>query len=203
MIEGIDVSRYQGQIDWHKVLMAGKTFAICKATQGISRLDPFFQGNIQGASDAGLVVGAYHFFDPKEDAKTQAQFFLNQVKNFFPLIPVLDVEDADGWSDMTMEDRGNAVQEFLDEILSQTKTHPVIYTYASFADANLVSVPFGAYKLWLARYAEIMPQAWSGWTLWQYGFKGTVDGIPTQVDLDRFNGSLSDLKAICAQGIVA
>lgn len=200
-MEGFDVSHYQGNIDWMKVPKdgpQGKGFAICKATQGTDKLDPAFHNNIQGALASGLGVGAYHFFDPKLNPKDQAAFFLSQLKpEYFPLVPVLDVEDADGWDQMSMDVRGYVVQDFLDAVQDQVKGRPTIYTYAGFSDANLATVPFSVYNLWLARYMPTIPKGWANYSIWQYASQGYVPGIQGPVDLDRLANGVTFESLTC------
>src|SRR5689334_1580650 len=79
-VQGIDVSHYQGVIDWNQVAEAGTAFVFIKATEGTSYVDPQFQDNWSGAKAAGLLRGAYHFFQPGEDPQQQAEYFLSVVQ---------------------------------------------------------------------------------------------------------------------------
>ncbi|MBL0015595.1 MAG: hypothetical protein IPP17_03940 [Bacteroidetes bacterium] len=95
-IRGIDVSRYQGKIEWAKVKQAGIRFAFIKATEGTDYVDPYFAVNWDEAKDKGIARGAYHFFRPAQDGKAQAEHFLKQVKwTKGDLPPVLDLEVTD------------------------------------------------------------------------------------------------------------
>jgi lysozyme len=99
-VQGIDVSHYQGVVDWQQVAQNGMAFAFAKATEGITYVDPQLAANWDGIRVAGLVRGAYHFFEPNDDAAQQAQHFLSTVQlQPGDLPPVLDVETTGGVSD--------------------------------------------------------------------------------------------------------
>ncbi|HEV3471189.1 MAG TPA: GH25 family lysozyme, partial [Pyrinomonadaceae bacterium] len=111
---GIDVSHYQGGVNWEAVKAAGCAFAFAKATEGAGVTDPFFHANWAGMKAAGLLRGAYHFFRPAQDAAQQAAHFLSTVQlQPGDLPPVLDVETADG---VAGADLVGGVQTWLDAV---------------------------------------------------------------------------------------
>lgn len=197
---GIDVSHWQGSINWPKVKADGISFAFVKATQGTTWVDPQFKTNASGAKAAGLLIGPYHFVDAMtpESAIQQAQHFAKTIQASgvtFDLPPVMDYENnPKGLSKAQI----NAVAStFLKEVQKLTGIVPIIYTGNAFAQQFEPSL--GQYPLWIARYSSNVPYdvpAWKRWDFWQYSDSGKVSGIAGNVDLNKYRGSLSDLKAI-------
>ena len=189
MLKGVDVSHYQGTIDWLKVKAAGMGFAFVKVTDGESWVDPCCHLNTVGARAAGLTVGAYHFFRPLDDAKTQAQHFIDTVDLLGgPFLVALDVEDCgDDWDQFTHQQIAEMVNTWLDTVQAAFRTAPFFYTNQPFADKYLTMVATGVYPLWLARYAQKVPAGWQNYKVWQESESGAVDGIPGKVDLDYAN----------------
>lgn len=185
-IHGIDVSHYQGDIDWAKVKAAGIVFAYAKATDGDTYTDPKFHANWQGMLGAGVLRGAYHFFQTNDDPATQANHFVEAIGALGAddLPPVVDLEVSNGVYG------GNSIaanlQIWLDTVESATGRTPMIYTNSGFWNKT-VSGDFSRYPLWVAEYdvsAPKIPAGWSGWNLWQYSQSGVVDGVTGSVDLD-------------------
>ncbi|MET0624507.1 MAG: GH25 family lysozyme [Pyrinomonadaceae bacterium] len=200
-LTGIDVSHYQGQVNWPAVKAAGCAFAFAKATEGTGDTDPYFAANWSGMKSAGLARGAYHFFRPAEDAAQQAAHFLSTVQ-LAPgdLPPVLDVETSDNVSNSVLV---GGVQLWLDAVEPVAGVTPIIYTAASFWDAHLNN-QFGAYPLWIAHYTAApapspLPAGWSDWTLWQYSQSLHVNGVAGAADHDYFNGTAEALQALCVK----
>jgi lysozyme len=195
-LQGIDVSHYQGNVNWNAVKNAGCAFAYAKATEGTSVTDAQFAANWSGMKSAGLLRGAYHFYHANQDSTQQAQHFLSVVK-LAPgdLPPFLDFEVNNGVTGSALI---NGVQNWLDIVSSQMGVTPLIYTLTSFWNPNM-NDQFGKYPLWLARYSSApgaLPEGWSNWTFWQYSQSLPMSGISGNVDHDYFNGSLSDLQGL-------
>ena len=194
-VQGIDVSHYQGKIDWGKVKSAGMAFAFTKATESTNSTDSQFSVNWPAIKAAGLLRGAYHFFHADQDATAQANFFL-QVTDIGPgdLPAVIDIETTSNASDSAIV---SGVQTWLNVVQQATGIVPMIYTAGSFWNAHLNS-SFGNYPLWVANYGVTtpkLPTGWNNWNFWQYSQSGTVSGISGNVDMDYFNGSLAQLNA--------
>jgi lysozyme len=199
-LPGIDVSHWQGTIDWGAARADGVEFAFIKATEGGDYTDPRFAANWAGARQAGVVRGAYHFFRPQTDAMAQAAHFLRTV-TLAPgdLPPVLDVEVTDG---RAADAIAAGVRTWLAEVERVTGRRPILYTRASFWTAQMGG-GFNAYPLWVAHYgvsSPSIPAGWSGWTFWQHSDAGRVSGIGGDVDLDWFNGDRAALAAFAATG---
>jgi lysozyme len=195
-VQGIDVSHYQGTVNWPQVRAAGVQFAFAKATEGVTWTDPEFAANWAGMKAAGILRGAYHFFEPNDDAGQQAQLFLATVQlESGDLPPVLDVETAAA----TSEELWQGVQTWLDRVQAATGLPPILYLSPGFADENNAPVSLITYPLWVAEYGVAeprLPQGWSHWLLWQSSQTGTIDGVAGSVDLDQVNGSLATLQAL-------
>jgi lysozyme len=194
-VSGIDVSHYQGVVDWARVKAAGMAFAFAKATEGVSNSDAKFAANWSGIGDAGLLRGAYHFFHPSQDPAAQAAHFLSVVSlGAGDLPPVLDVETADAASNDAIQ---SGVKTWMDAVAAQTGRTPMIYASPGFWNQHL-NDQFGLYPLWVAQYgvnAPKLPKGWTNWNFWQYSQTGSVDGVSGNVDMDYFQGSMDDLTA--------
>jgi lysozyme len=190
-VHGIDVSYYQGKIDWQKVKAMKDddvkvSFAFVKATEGLLGVDPYFRRNWREAPKAGIKVGAYHFFRPKRSGLWQANFFLQTV-NFEKgdLPPVVDIESLDGVTPNEMRKELNA---FIIQVEKKTKVRPIIYSglkfYKDYLKGFYVDYPF-----WLAHYHQ--PQlklADKEWLFWQHSDRASINGINHVVDFNSFNG---------------
>lgn len=191
---GIDVSHFQGTVNWAEVAASGACFAFVKATEGITYVDPQFSVNWPAMKEAGLLRGAYHFYEPADDPASQAQHFLSTVTlETGDLPPVLDVETNGGVSSSQL---WSGVSTWLQYVQTATGRQPIVYTAPGFWDANSPSLALTSYPLWLADYASqpTLPNGWSAWQFWQHSQTGTVPGVSTSVDLDLFNGTLSQLQ---------
>lgn len=202
LVRGIDVSHFQGQVDWKQVASAGVQFCYVKATDGIAFSDVRFQANYAGAKAAGLRTGAYHFLRPGSDAEKQAESFLHLVPRLDQgdLPPALDIEISDGVSADAILD---AAQVWLEAVENVLLRRPLIYTVASFWNSTLGgSTRFNDYFLWIADYglrpAPRLPKGRTTYEIWQFSQTGSVPGIAGSVDLDRFSGSPDDLNALAS-----
>lgn len=201
MIEGIDVSHYQGKVEWDKVAASGRKFAICKASQGTTFIDPMFDENFQAVEAAGLVSGAYHFFDPKVGAIAQAEHFLSLITGAKSLLVALDVEEADGWDALTHQQIAQMVNDWMDTVQEAVHGKPLLYCGRPFAKKYLGEVATGYYPIWFAwdQGANTpVPPGWANYAIEQYTPKGQVPGIIGDVDLNRFQGD--DLNQIIVPG---
>ncbi len=196
VVQGIDVSVYQGNIDWPTVKGSGIEFAIARVSDGFYK-DTRFDQNWPAMKAAGLIRGAYQFFEPGDDPVGQADLMIQKVGvlGAGDLPCVLDVESADGQSAATIAAN---IHIWFDKIKAGTGKTPFIYTGKYFWKDNVASNPdFVDIPLWLAAYVSPCPNTpdpWTTWTMWQYSSTGSVPGIVGNVDLDEYNGTLQDLK---------
>jgi GH25 family lysozyme M1 (1,4-beta-N-acetylmuramidase) len=196
--EGIDVSHWQGVIDWSKVAAAGKRFAFMKASEDIDFVDNTYVTNRAQARAAGLYVGAYHFAQPStgvNDAIAEADHFVDTAQPVSgDLIPVLDLERSGGLSQVALT---AWVQGFLGRVYERVGVRAAIYVSPSFWRNYMGDTTwFGANGydiLWVAHWTTgVAPSvpggnwAGDGWTFWQYTSDGTVPGISGRVDLNRY-----------------
>ena len=192
--KGLDVSHYQGSIDWTAVHNAGYNFAFVKATGGTSYDDPDFAQNINNGYAAGMKLGAYHFAYPASDNPiVEADHFVNVIKPYLgkmQLPPALDLETG---SSLGKTKLSQWVNSFMSEVQSKTGLTPVIYTSSNYA-SNYLDSSVTQWPLWIADWTynpNSTPSTgiWSSWSYWQYSDKGTVPGISGDVDLDVAAGS--------------
>jgi lysozyme len=191
-IHGIDVSYYQGKIDWKKVKAMKEDevqvkFAFIKATEGILSVDPYFQRNWREAAKAGIICGAYHFFRPQKSGEWQAKFFLQTVKfEEGDLPPVVDIEQLNG---VAPADMRKELQEFISYVEKRTKVKPMIYSGLTFYKDYLKG-HFDEYPLWIAHYhqAKLKVGSDTNWSFWQHSDKARITGINHVVDFNAFNG---------------
>jgi lysozyme len=199
-IHGIDVSKWQGDIDWAKVKGSGVSFAFIKATEGKDRVDAKFDEYWQRARAAGLPYAPYHFYYFCSTADQQADWFIANVpKSAVYLPPVLDVE----WngesktcryrpSPLTVQ---TEMKRFMDRLEAHYGKRPIIYTSVDFHRDNLVG-QFKDYHFWVRSVAahptEIYPER--RWAFWQYTSTGVIPGIDGDTDINVFAGSPKNWK---------
>jgi lysozyme len=197
-IHGIDVSRWQGKIDWASVRAAGTQFAFIKATEGGNHLDPRFLENWSGAAQAGVPRGAYHFMYWCRPAQEQAAWFRRNVPNDpNALPPVLDLE----WNGhsrtcpmkLPREEALVHVKLMLKEMEAHTGKRPIIYTDITF-HREVLEGELHDYAHWLRSVAAEPHERYAGrqWTIWQYTTTGRVPGIEGNVDRNAFYGSQAE-----------
>jgi len=198
--QGIDVSHFNGRINWRRVKRAGISFAYAKATQGTEFKDPYFHFNWIHTQRVGLHRGAYHFYDPKADPKIQAENFCEMVGELeeSDLVPMLDLEgnNIGGLSERNYQKN---VLLWLDLVEEKLGKRPMIYTNHPFANEHLNNEEFADYYLWIAEYdayAPKTPDTWhkSGPLIWQYSPSGKIDGIRGRVDQDAMISNINKLQ---------
>ncbi len=197
--QGLDVSHFQGTVDWQQVAQAGYAFAFIKATDGITYTDPMFAANWSGAKAAGLLRGAYHFFEANDDPQQQAENFLNAV-TLEPgdLPPVLDVESSATSGQVATATIIQNIAAWLQAVEQATGLTPILYTNSGYWN-SLATTALSSYPLWVAEYgvtSPTLPLGWTSWTFWQLSQSGQIAGISTAVDLDLFQGSLQDFQGL-------
>lgn len=196
-IHGIDISHYQGKIDWDKLLLNKSNsfplhFIFMKATEGGDHGDDTFESNFAAARDYGFIRGAYHFFSPKTDALRQADYFIRTVKlDSGDLPPVLDVEVTGKKSKRELQ---RSIKQWLDRVEAHYGVKPILYTSYKFKTNYLDDPLFNAYPYWIAHYYVDSVKYQGQWHFWQHTDVGTVSGIKEDVDLNVFNGTLEELQ---------
>ena len=200
-IHGIDISHYQGKIDWEQLKNAmikgcPVRFVIIKSTEGSSRLDENFRENFNQARDFGFIRGVYHFWSNKSTAREQAYYFLDQVHlTDGDLPPVLDIEHKP--ADKSVEDFQRDVLTWLHIVEDKYHAKPIIYTYYKFKEQYLSAPVFDEYPYWIAHYYVDKVQYKGKWKFWQHTDVGKLPGIKGYVDFNIYNGSYYELKQLC------
>jgi GH25 family lysozyme M1 (1,4-beta-N-acetylmuramidase) len=198
-VPGIDVSMWQGDVDWAAVGSTSTRFVIMRATRGATYVDPRYAEYLAEASANGLVVGAYHRATVSladGDARAEANHFVDVAQNDAgDVLPVLDIEEHNG---LTVPQLTEWVRTWLARVFTRTGVRPMIYSSPYFWRTYLGDTTWFAdhgYPLWIAHWGVPSPTVpagnWGGrgWTFWQWTSTGSVSGISTNVDRDRFNGS--------------
>ena len=197
-VHGIDISHYQGDIDWKMLKQTRQgqfpvEFIFMKATEGGDFADDKFVANFDSARAHGFLRGAYHFYNPKTDAHKQADFFINSVKlEPGDLPPVLDIEKKS----RDIKKLQNDLKIWLRKVESHYGVKPIIYASYKFKTKYLNDSVFDSYPYWIAHYYVDSVRYQGEWKFWQHTDVGTLPGIEEKVDLNIFNGSFSDLKGL-------
>lgn len=198
-IHGIDISHYQGRIDWGRLLQHQQAntplhFIFMKATEGGDHGDSTFVANFANARAHGFIRGAYHFYNPSTDALKQADFFIRTVKlDSGDLPPVLDVELT---GRKEKKDLQQDVKRWLDRVEAHYGVKPILYTSYKFKTRFLDDSIFNTYPYWIAHYYVDSVRYQGKWDFWQHTDAGSVPGIKEDVDLNVFNGTLEELKKL-------
>ncbi len=187
---GIDVSKYQGTINWTKVAKDSTIrFVYVKATEGTSIQDPYYKANVKGARKAGLLVGSYHLYSSKTTAYQQMANIRKVVKKSEQdLVPVLDIEGHHS---------GRLYMKRVDKLLELMETEygvkPIIYTSEKLYKTHFAGKKYSKYHIFIANYRGYPT---TRFTLWQYTERGHCSGIKGYVDFNRLhrNHSLGDIK---------
>lgn len=200
-IHGIDISHYQGEIDWEQLKNAmiegcPVRFVIIKSTEGASRLDDHFRENFNQVRDYGFIRGVYHFWSNKSSAREQAYYFLDKVHlTEGDLPPVLDIEHKP--ADKSVDDFQRDVLTWLHIVEDKYHVKPIIYTYYKFKEKYLSAPVFDDYPYWIAHYYVDKVQYQGKWKFWQHTDAGKLPGIKGYVDFNIYNGSFYDLRKLC------
>ena len=176
--KGVDVSSYQGDIDWAVLSSQGIDFAYIKATEGSSTVDRCFEANWQGASKTDLRIGAYHFFSFESSGENQAKLFCGTVKALPDMLPpVIDVEFYGSFhtaDDINVEAVKKELRSMIDILTEQYGVKPVIYVSSATYD-TIVKDDFTDCGIW---YRSVYSKIPSGikWTIWQYSNRHVLKG---------------------------
>ena len=208
---GVDVSKWQRPggvaLKWDEVAASGQKFAFIKATDGVEGDQKYFLEDSIAAAKAGLYVGSYHKAHPDRSAIAQADQYVEalqqrdeQISTDKTLPPVLDIELDNGLNPTQLQ---KWTKDFLERVEEKTGETPMIYTYRWFWQNPMGnSTDFTDYPLWLAAYEDSaptsLPGGWESMAFWQRSSTGRVDGIPTIVDEDVFNGTEAELQQLAA-----
>ena len=203
-LDGLDVSGWQGNVNWNAVRANGAQFAYVKATESTTYTNPYFAQQYNGSYNVGLIRGAYHFALPdRSSGATQANYFVDHgggwSRDGKTLPPMLDIEynpygaTCYGLSQSAMR---AWIQAFSNQIVARTTRYPTIYTTTNWwttCTGNWGGLG-STNPLFIARYASTpgtLPAGWAFWTFWQYASSGRFPG-----DQDYFNGAYDRLVVL-------
>lgn len=196
---GIDVSHWQGRIDWDKVARSGVQFVVAKATEGTWMVDPEYERNRTLARKAGLWFTAYHYANPSRrpgDAVREADWFLRHARlRGTDLLPALDLEEDGGLTPAELE---RWTLQWMRRVETRLGVKPMLYTspgfWSGWVDDSTDLARAGFHTLWLSHWGTRTPwipaDGWSGrgWTFWQWTDVGRVRGISGSVDRNIYSG---------------
>ena len=189
---GIDVSKWQGTIDWNAVKSSGISFVVIRcgyrgSSTGVLVKDPMFEANIKGATKAGLKVGLYFFSQAvnEKEAVEEASMAIALAKDYKISYPIfIDTEwTSGGRANGISKDTRTAVCKAFCETIKSAGYTPGVYACKSWYQDSLNVSSLNGYKIWLAQYAS-QPTYSSRYDMWQYSDKGKVNGISTNVDMN-------------------
>lgn len=199
-VHGIDISRWQGAIDWGKARRAGVSFAFIKATEGGDVFDPKFEQHWAGAGATGVARGAYHFYYFCRPAEQQAAWFIKNVPKDSNALPhVLDME----WNHQSRtcklrpkpEKVRSEARKFLNKLEAHYGQRPIVYTTPDFYKETGIW-RLGQTEFWLRSVAGHPSEVYPGgqWRFWQYTGTGLVPGIEGKVDINVFGGTVQEWR---------
>ena len=197
ILRGIDVSKWQGDINWKKVAASGIDFAMIRSSYGKEHTDEMLKKNVAGCEKYGIDYGFYHYTYAKSvsEAKKEAKYFLSRIKNYNPTYPVvLDIEE-DYFKQMSRKKVTDIIVAFMTE-LENAGYYATLYSYANFFRDHVDMSRVKKYDIWVASWGdeEKLNNAYDGhYGMWQYSSTGSVKGIAGEVDL---NYAYKDYAAI-------
>lgn len=190
--EGIDVSSWQGEIDFSQVKASGIEVVYIKSSEGFRSVDSYFEQNYANAKNAGLKVGLYHYVTARsvEDAVKQANFFVSTISGKNPDCKL--AMDFESFGSLGREEINQIALTFMQTVKNVSGKDVIIYSDEYNANSTFES-NLAIYPLWVAQYEVSEPtvrEHWSNWAGWQYTDRGEVPGISSYVDRDKFTNEV-------------
>lgn len=200
-IFGIDVSQYQGDIDWENIEAKDELFEIkfvmVRATAGRSKSDAKFKENWLALTQTPYIQGAYHYYRPDENSTEQAENFIQTVhlrKGQLP--PILDIEKMPKGQSMSRLKQG--LQNWLTLVEQHYGVKPILYSGEKYYE-DFLKEDFPEYEFWIANYNPWKENIEPHFLFWQFSEKAVILGVDELVDVNVFNGNLDQLKKLCLQ----
>lgn len=195
---GIDISEFQGKIDWDLIVSIEDEypieFVVIRATAGNDKADGQFERNWLGAKNRKIIRGAYHYYRPNENSLEQAELFIKTVhlqKGDLP--PVLDIEKLP--KEQSLANLKLGLRRWLNAVEAHYKVKPIIYTGEKYYD-DFLKAEFSDYLFWIANYNFYREKMDDHWLFWQFTEKASIPGIKGNVDVNIFNGDSEQLGFI-------
>ena len=201
-VKGVDVSEYQGEVDWDKISKQGISFSFIKATEGSEVKDSSFDKNFEKLKSMDMLLGVYHFFSFESSGENQAENFIETVGNIEDddtiLLPIIDVEYYGNYK-KEKPDKDKVIEELqkmLDKLERTYRVKPIIYTTMEFYD-SYIDGNFSDYDLWIRNVITKPKLESRDWKFWQYSGRGRLEGYNGEekfIDLNVFNGSKEEFN---------
>jgi len=200
-VVGIDVSEFQGEVDWEEVEILDEKypvqFVFIRATAGNDRVDRQFKRNWEGAKENKIMRGAYHYYRPNENSIEQANLFIKTVKlQKGDLPPVLDIEKLP--KNQPLDSLKKGLKRWLTKVEKHYQVRPIIYSGERYY-SDFLKEEFGEYLFWIANYNFYREKIEDDWLFWQFTEKASLPGIKHRVDVNIYNGDLEQLQFITVE----
>ncbi|MBB4803626.1 lysozyme [Flavobacterium nitrogenifigens] len=198
---GIDVSEFQGKVDWEEVEILDEKypvqFVFIRATAGNDRVDRQFKRNWEGAKENKIMRGAYHYYRPNENSIEQADLFIKTVKlQKGDLPPVLDIEKLP--KNQPLDSLKKGLKRWLTKVEKHYQVRPIIYSGERYY-SDFLKEEFGDYLFWIANYNFYREKIEDDWLFWQFTEKASLPGIKHRVDVNIYNGDIEQLQFITVE----
>jgi lysozyme len=198
---GIDVSEFQGKVDWEEVEILDEKypvqFVFIRATAGNDRVDRQFKRNWEGAKENKIMRGAYHYYRPNENSIEQADLFIKTVKlQKGDLPPVLDIERLP--KNQPLDSLKKGLKRWLNKVEKHYQVRPIIYSGERYY-SDFLKEEFSEYLFWIANYNFYREKIEDDWLFWQFTEKASLPGIKHRVDVNIYNGDLEQLHFITVE----
>ncbi len=206
-VDGIDVSFWQGTIDWNQVRSTTVRYAFIRAYYGANTRDSQFDRNWREARRVGLLRGAYQWFKPLQDPALQADRIVAAVGRLgagdLPVVADVEEPPADGIP--SRAEYARRLRIWYDRVQAGTGRAPILYSGKYYWEGYLATTAFNTAPLWHPQYTSAacpnIANQWSNWRFWQFSSTSRVAGIAGNVDRNRFNGTMADLNALAGIGV--
>nr|WP_294783255.1 glycoside hydrolase family 25 protein [uncultured Flavobacterium sp.] len=200
-VVGIDVSEFQGKVDWEEVEILDEKypvqFVFIRATAGNDRVDRQFKRNWEGAKENKIMRGAYHYYRPNENSIEQADLFIKTVKlQKGDLPPVLDIEKLP--KNQSIDSLKKGLKRWLTKVEKHYQVRPIIYSGERYY-SDFLKEEFSEYLFWIANYNFYREKIEDDWLFWQFTEKASLPGIKNRVDVNIYNGDLEQLHFITVE----
>jgi lysozyme len=200
-VVGIDVSEFQGKVDWEEVEILDEKypvqFVFIRATAGNDRVDRQFKRNWEGAKENKIMRGAYHYYRPNENSIEQADLFIKTVKlQKGDLPPVLDIEKLP--KNQSLDSLKKGLKRWLTKVEKHYQVRPIIYSGERYY-SDFLKEEFGEYLFWIANYNFYREKIEDDWLFWQFTEKASLPGIKHRVDVNIYNGDIEQLQFITVE----
>lgn len=200
-VVGIDVSEFQGKVDWEEVEILDDKypvqFVFIRATAGNDRVDRQFKKNWEGAKENKIMRGAYHYYRPNENSIEQADLFIKTVKlQKGDLPPVLDIEKLP--KNQPLDSLKKGLKRWLTKVEKHYQVRPIIYSGERYY-SDFLKEEFSEYLFWIANYNFYREKIEDDWLFWQFTEKASLPGIKHRVDVNIYNGDIEQLQFITVE----